>query len=116
MKKLESTLPSSAQVDTELPALSPGARAWLYARDDELQRRRASDQARGAATPQSNRQRSMRPVIREIAARVAATGVMSREKIAEAVLVFIETQGAGACGLPRVPSLETIRRALREKS
>lgn len=48
MKKLESTQPSSAQVGPELEALSPGARAWVYACNDERNRRRASDYARGA--------------------------------------------------------------------
>lgn len=52
MNKLDSTLPSSAQVDIELRAVPPEVRAWLYARDAELQRYKATAYARGALVRQ----------------------------------------------------------------
>ncbi|ABE43263.1 hypothetical protein [Polaromonas sp. JS666] len=109
MKKPESTLPSSAQIERELEAVSPEARAWLYAGNAELNRRRAADYERGARARAARRARVVEAV-KDAAADIAAPlGVLPPEERAG----WIETQIAtkeGHYGLgKKLPSVELIQ-------
>lgn len=110
--KLNSTLPSSAQVDIELRALSPGAQAWLYVRDDELQRRRASAHQRGATARAARRAGAVKAVKDAAAAIAAPLQALPPEARAGYIEAQIDVKGPGHYGLRKTPSLGLIQSIL----
>jgi len=110
--KLESTSPSSSEREQRIKArLSLDDQTFLFTNDDELQRRRASDFARGARVREAHRAKVVEAVKAAADAIAAPLRVLPPEKHAEEIEAQIDVK-PGHYGLRKTPSLKLIQSIL----